>query len=263
MIKPWLKSVANRLKYSPLITTIERLLVIFALFVITTDLVERQAQHINQAWGIVATNAPGNSGKIQALEYLNSQSCWRVLSLKVLNENCAWFSWKRRLPLNGIDLRSQSDQDGPYLQKINLEGAALYGAHLVRAYLVLANLKYLKAERINLQYASLYNSDMSDANLLAANLRFAKLFNVNLEGASLQDANLEGAFLKGASLQDTYLGKSHLRGAIGLTCEQLTKAKDWFLADRDTELACGKDIPDPPPEMLKWVPKNDDSGERP
>lgn len=263
MIKPWLSSAANRLKHSPLITTIERLLVIFALFVIATDLVERQAQHINQAWGVVATDAPGNSGKIQALEYLNSQSCWRVLSLRVLNINCVWFSWKQRMPLNGIDLRSQPDQDGPYLQKINLQGAALYGAHLVRAYLVWSNLKHLKAERINLQYADLNSADMRYANLLAANLRYAKLFNVNLEGALLQDANFEGAYFGGANLQDAYLGKAHLRGVKKLTCEQLTKAKDWFLADRDAELACGKDIPEPPPEMLKWVPKNDDSGERP
>jgi uncharacterized protein YjbI with pentapeptide repeats len=92
----------------------------------------------------------------------------------------------------------------------------------------------------DLRYASANHAFLVNADLLRA-----KLEGANLLFADLRKANLLGADLRGATL-----GFADLRGAE-LDCKTLTKATNWEYAYRDPALACGEDIPKPPPKAGK------------
>ena len=107
----------------------------------------------------------------------------------------------------------------PNLRRTNLEGAILYRADLVEADLY----------RANLREADLVGADLRGASLKEASLTGANLFQANLTGANLRGANLTGADLveadlRGASLTEANLTGADLRGATGITQEQLEQA---------------------------------------
>ncbi len=92
-------------------------------------------------------------------------------------------------------------------------------ANLVRAYLNIANFGGK-----DLSKAILINANLIGAYLRKANLSNADLSNANLREANLKETNLNGAYLNGAYLGSTNLTDTDLRGAIGLTHEQLKSA---------------------------------------
>ena len=57
------------------------------------------------------------------------------------------------------------------------------------------------------------------------------------------DADLEGANLIEADLTNADLRGANLSGVIGLTCEQLTAAKNWQESYRGDKYLCGGVIP--------------------
>jgi hypothetical protein len=98
------------------------------------------------------------------------------------------------------------------LQGIGFTGAKLHGANLYASNL--SGRAYLK------------EADLSEAILTLANLRKADLSEADLSGADLTEANLSGADLSDANLNGAYLlranlTKANLRGASGVTKEQL------------------------------------------
>src|SRR5215207_9440348 len=84
---------------------------------------------------------------------------------------------------------------------------------------------------IPLPNADLRDAHLSGASLFHANLRYASLRKVNLGNAFLENADLSGTDLSEANLSDAYLGKAdlhealasgtNLRGADGITNEEL------------------------------------------
>lgn len=121
-----------------------------------------------------------------------------------------------------LDL-SHTDLRGATLSFANLARAHLYGTHL--------------------EGARMLNADLSRAAMSAAHLEGAWLFHVNLERAMLI-----GAYFEGADVGDANLRETDVRRCEGLTCEQLGKAKNWELAFRDEQYACGEAIPE-------WTPR--------
>jgi uncharacterized protein YjbI with pentapeptide repeats len=93
----------------------------------------------------------------------------------------------------------------------------------------------------NLSSIYLENSDFS----------WAVFNHSDLNHSFLEGADLRNCDFKEADLTNAFLGESDLRGAINLTCEQLTTAENWQQAYRDPELACGASIPIPPDEEDK------------
>jgi uncharacterized protein YjbI with pentapeptide repeats len=91
--------------------------------------------------------------------------------------------------VNGCQIAPRSQ-----CRNVNLTGASLQEANLIRA---------------NLQGANLIQADLRGANLQGANLMQASLFQANLSGA-----NLQGALLAGAQLRWTNLMEANLSGAI-------------------------------------------------
>ena len=100
------------------------------------DLEDRQTRRIAQAWQLITQYAPGNSGKIQALEYLNSADChspryptkwelWKSCGVMAL-----FVSPQQAESLNGIDLSEKTHSSSVYLLDVDLSGADHVGANL-------------------------------------------------------------------------------------------------------------------------------------
>ncbi len=192
---------------------------------------DRRQARIVSAWQLLTTKAPGNSGKAEALEYLN----------------------KLNVPLIGIDLSTESGT-GVYVGSLKLPGAYLYGTNFSAAFmqgadlhrsdltevifrdadLMDADLSMAQMQNANFENAMMWrtdlngaiiiNTDLSSAKLQLANMSGVNLFSSNLDNANLSGANLENADLSHVSLNGTNLESANLQGA-NLSDVDLTKAK--------------------------------------
>jgi uncharacterized protein YjbI with pentapeptide repeats len=97
--------------------------------------------------------------------------------------------------------------------------------------------------RPELAKAHLYGLDLVNANLAGADLRHADLRGTDLSGAILAGADFEGANFFRAVLAGADLNGANLVGAQFLNCPQLVAARNWQIAFRDLDLACGAAIP--------------------
>ncbi len=110
-----------------------------------------QEQKILGAWQLITTKASGNSGKIQALEFLNSKG----------------------VPLVGVDLSNA------YLSGVNLKGAILLNADFTGA----------NVDDANFTGAFLDDADFTGAYLWSVNLKGADCTGANFEGAFVYSAD--------------------------------------------------------------------------
>ena len=200
--------------------------ILLAIAAFALDMVGRTEERIARAWQLVTTPAPGNSGKIQALEYLTSED-W-------------WWPFKRQVPLVGIDL-SKRDKDDPgvYLVNVQLPRAELRHANFSGASLTFADLSGSDASGADFTGIQSYAANFSRAQLDGANLESSDFTGANLNGAHLEKANLRGAKMEGttfsgadmsmAILTDTDLSQADLRNARSLSQAQLDQAWAWRL----------------------------------
>ena len=234
------KSKAWRL--GTLVRVVEFLAVLFALIAFYNELSYRHEERTARAWQLLITPASGNSGKGEALSYLNS----------------------RKIPLTGIDLtppilaeqwrgtpKEERILRGRCTQFTHLREVELSEAVLVRATLVCADLQGSDLRKTNLSGAWLQGSRLSEAELQGAILSRARLqgailSKADLRGAILSKADLRGATLSGARLQGAILSKADLRAIKGIRCADLMQAKNWATAYRHRKLACGQRIPEAP-----------------
>ncbi len=146
----------------------------------------------------------------------------------ILAEHDAWLrsygNEGSRARLEGADLHGRS------LAKANLASAGLREADLSDADCRQASFVSADLRRVDFSAADLSGADLSVANLRGAELRMAKLTEASLRGADLAgaclaDTVLAGTDLAGANLLDTDIRKSDLSEAVGLTQEQIAKAR--------------------------------------
>ena len=134
-----------------------------------------------------------------------------------------------RAYLGGADLSEanlrEANLSGANLSGANLSGANLSGANLSGANLSGANLSGANLSGANLSGADLSGADLSEANLRGANLSGANLSGADLREANLRGANLRGAHLGGANLSGADLREANLSGAVGLTPDQIRRAR--------------------------------------
>jgi uncharacterized protein YjbI with pentapeptide repeats len=71
----------------------------------------------------------------------------------------------------------------------------------------------------------LFGIDMSGADLRQANLSYTTLSYANVRGANLAGADLHGSELNGADLSGANLSKANLKDALGISPDQLAKAR--------------------------------------
>jgi len=110
--------------------------------------------------------------------------------------------------LREVDL-AESDFGGANMVASNVQDAIFDGGNFQGAFLVNSNLGGVSAQ----------DADLRNARLQGANLR-----NVDFRGCDLRGAIFGGANLEGANLDEAELSGADLRGAYGVTPEQLARA---------------------------------------
>jgi uncharacterized protein YjbI with pentapeptide repeats len=197
-------------------------------------------------WTLLTTLAPGNSGKVKAMQYLASKkqpldgidlSCEamnRIVKYTPDEENSDEetdsetveetdsetvknHSCKPRVYLRSLDLSEATHSWRVSLRDANLRGANLWGANLSGAILSGANLSGTDLGRANL----------SGAFLLGANLSGTLLYEADLSGADLTDTNLSDAILLGAHLSGANLSDADFNNALGIYSADFTDAWAW------------------------------------
>ncbi|MCG8357619.1 MAG: pentapeptide repeat-containing protein [Kiloniellales bacterium] len=143
------------------------------------DLLDRTEARTVSAWQLVITAAPGNAGKREALQYLNSEP---------------WY-WppKRRVSLFGVDL-SPEQQGG----QVSLFMVQLPNANLARADL----------REVNLKYANLMGAGFFEANLSGALFAGADLTDVSLRDANLSNTEFTDEFVPARGLTRAQLDEA-------------------------------------------------------
>jgi uncharacterized protein YjbI with pentapeptide repeats len=133
---------------------------------------------------------------------------------------------------------SKADLRAVNWSQADLREANLREANLREADLSHTNLSFANLREADLSFGNLREADFSGANLLRANLSGAKLSHTNFKFANLSYANLSQADLSRANLGGTSLVQTdlssaklsqadlsgaNLRGAIGITNEEMGK----------------------------------------
>ncbi len=217
------------------------------------ELEDRQSARIFRAWEVAfaASNSAGTRGAQvdgrqlyetdssarQALEFLNRDFSGRICGSIVRIVSEATTGNGRRICV--FPRKRKESFKGMRLSRMDLEGAWLPEVELTFGRLDQVNL-----EGSNLQKAVLRHVVLTRARLRGADLRGARLQGADLEDADLREVDLEDADLRSNSTLNGIRRYTNLLGTTGLTCSQLEKANGWQQSFRDSDLACGEDIPD-------------------
>ncbi len=159
--------------------------------------------------------------------------------------------------LNGVNF-SAADLTSADLRYADLTGATMQNANLQQANLLDANLTEvdlsINGTRFAIQQTVLKRGNIRGADLCAADLRGVDLREADLRGADLRGAILgqisiprdwgDDGFAHGEETFWTDLDGANLHGVRNLTCDQLTRARNWEKCFRDLDLECGRAIPE-------------------
>lgn len=132
------------------------------------------------------------------------------------------------------------------LNYVNLSGSNLNSANVCQSSLIEANLENARLNQTNFENSNLNQanlksayasgSNFKDAFLIKTQFENAFLIKANFNNAFLMEANLQNCYLMGADFENASLYKADLRGAKGLTVEQLSKVKTLYLARFDEDI---------------------------
>jgi hypothetical protein len=132
------------------------------------------------------------------------------------------------------------------LNYVNLTGSNLNSANISQSSLIECNLESARLNQTNFENSNLNQANLKsayasganfkDAFLIKAYFENAFLIKANFANAFLMEADLKGCYLMGADFENASLYKADLRGAKGLTVEQLSKVKTLYLAKFDDEI---------------------------
>ncbi|MDH4089974.1 MAG: pentapeptide repeat-containing protein [Cyclobacteriaceae bacterium] len=125
---------------------------------------------------------------------------------------------------------------GSNMNSANISQSVLIESNLENARLNQTNFENSTLNQANLQGAYASGANFKDAFLIKANLENAFLIKANFNNAFLMEANLQNCYLMGADFENASLYKADLRGAKGLTVEQLSQVKTLYLARFDDEI---------------------------
>ncbi|MEP2780803.1 MAG: pentapeptide repeat-containing protein [Pseudoruegeria sp.] len=227
-----LTTFARKFRSHPVVLLVESIAILAAIvaaLLFVFDLKDRQTDRIIRSWETVSTTAPGKSGKIEALEFLNSESfcfgapafvrdLWSTfknrgssfpppvdqrnvsdinevrLRFHSVNSNDWRWCWKERVDLSGLQL-GQDLHGGP----VDLRGVNLSGA----------NLSYS-----DFTGALLWEADLSEALIGVSSFRNAQLHRVDLRntaifGSDFRESRVSGQ-MKGARIYASTLDDAHI-----------------------------------------------------
>lgn len=117
------------------------------------------------------------------------------------------------------------------------------GLSLYLSYSDLRGMSFFKEDHRNTRFVgadlretNFYFSNLENTRFRRAQLANAKFREANLSRSSLEDADLQGVDFRECILQETDLKRANLKGAKGLTVEQIKSAKNWQTATYDDDL---------------------------
>lgn len=132
------------------------------------------------------------------------------------------------------------------LSYVNLRGANLNSANVSHCSLIEINLDSSRLNQTNFENSNLNGASLrgayasganfQDAYLIKTVLENSFLIKTNFRNAQLMEANLKNSYLMGTDFENASLYKADLRGAKGLTYEQLSKAKTLYMTEMDDEI---------------------------
>jgi BTB/POZ domain-containing protein KCTD9 len=125
---------------------------------------------------------------------------------------------------------------GSNLNSANVSQSSLIEANLENARLNQTNFENSNLNQANLKGAYASGANFKDAFLIKSQFENAFLIKANFNNAFLMEANLQNCYVMGADFENASLYKADLRGAKGLTIEQLSKVKTLYLAKFDDEI---------------------------
>lgn len=126
--------------------------------------------------------------------------------------------------------------NGSNANSANISQSSLIESNLENARLNQTNFENSNLNQANLKGAYASGANFKDAFLIKAHFENAFLIKANFNNAFLMEANLQNCYLMGADFENASLYKADLRGAKGLTVEQLSKVKTLYLARFDDEI---------------------------
>ncbi|QHJ11331.1 Secreted effector protein PipB2 [Paraglaciecola mesophila] len=242
------------------------LAIIMDIYLVKEERAAREHARVVSAWQLLTTKASGNSGKREAMAYLNEQG-HSLAGVDISPPENASYTYLyavdlfaanlRGAVLNGVDLRGanlkNADLTGAAFVRAKLSGADFSGANVNAANFsgsfmngVQLNNRHISGvdfARSDLSHArfdgsEIFRTSFAQAYMKGVNFTASKLYSVNFEGAILTDANLQGAALFQTRFDDADIRGADLTGVSFLNCERLTKAKNWQYALRDKNLTC-------------------------
>ncbi|WP_299482038.1 pentapeptide repeat-containing protein [uncultured Roseibium sp.] len=213
---PWQRR-AQGLRNHPLVVIMETIGLtglIFAAGIFFYELRERQDERVARSWQLLTAPAPGNSGKREAIEYLNSQyGCLPEWLANLPPKNVAW-CWKQRTTLRGIDLSQKTNRDRVYLVGAKLDNADMKASNFSGAELSQVNLKGAKLSESDFRRGNISNADLSQTFLTRADFSRAALYDTDLNGARLNGARFIETKMSGANLSRALLFNAKFANAI-------------------------------------------------
>jgi uncharacterized protein YjbI with pentapeptide repeats len=181
----------KRFRESSFVTALETLGifgVLAAIGLFGFDMWERQEQAIARSWQLLTTSAPGNSGKVEALQYLNKKQLCIPLT-----DSC----WKKRVPLRGIDLSPAANRGLVDLTGVDLFEADLRKANLSSVVLVDAKFRGANMDGVNMKASNLHGVDLTNAHADEADFS-----NADMTGSVLRNLHAEGSNFDGTRMDE-------------------------------------------------------------
>lgn len=129
------------------------------------------------------------------------------------------------ISLSGFDLRKMR-ASCPRLNQVDLSRADLSGSDLGGGHFQGADLRDADLSRVKISLGDFRNAKMSNANLTGADLNASVMSGADLSNANLTKACFVKTRMDGVKLDGANLDRTDLRGAQGITAEQLAAAKN-------------------------------------
>lgn len=205
-------SIVNALEQSPFVRLISMLgliAVLVSLFWQWSEIQKgkfhRRAEAISRSWSIVINIAPGNSGKVAALEYLAKSG----QSLNGIDVSCIRMTdgkapCRTKTYLRGLNLSKTKMGQTVFLNNANFTGSSLPASSFQGAQLDNAILSYSNLGLSNFQESSLIGTNFYNSNLSNTDFRGAFLKNNNFAKANLTGAKFDKKVKQNLILNDTW-----------------------------------------------------------
>lgn len=169
------------------------------------------------AWQIIGRKASGNSGKIEAIEFLAGQGK-SLRGIDMSTEKHGGQVYLCGLNVSQPTLAEVDDFQWANFEEANLHAANFEGVNLCEAnfkstFLVEANFKDGFLLGANFQGSDLWYANFERSNLMKANFKDVSLRKINFHGACLQGTSFEGANLQETDFEGADLWLAIFKGA--------------------------------------------------